>query len=261
MLGEADRNLIRDAQAVILPQGRVGRIFHACLKADVAMFPDYQARHDYPGKVGQSRLFETFQLPHPRTFRWSGVDQLKEMARRSHEFPFVVKDNFSHEAEGVFVITGPESFKSAIDLLALKKKGEKVGLVTQDFVPTGGNVLRSVIMGERVISYWKRPSKPGQVVTTISRGALIDHDWKPGLQEKGRKMAQVLAARTGINLAAVDFVFPLLKEDPEPLFLEINYFFGRRGLGGMDAYYRLLFETVQDWLKGMGLNPETVALV
>ena len=253
--------MIRSAQAVILPQGRVGRIFHECLKADVAMFPDYRSRHDYPGKVGQSLLFETFQLPHPRTFRWSGLDQLKKTARRSHEFPFVVKDDFSHEAEGVFVITGPESFKAVVDLLALKKKGKKVGFVSQDFVPTGGNVLRSVIMGERVGSYWKRPSKPGQVITTISKGAHIDHDWKPDLQEKGRKMARILVARTGINLAAVDFVFPLLKADPEPLFLEINYFFGRRGLGGMDAYYRLLFEAIQDWLRGMGLNPETVALV
>ncbi|MCG6881258.1 MAG: hypothetical protein LJE96_19205, partial [Deltaproteobacteria bacterium] len=244
-LGESDRNLIRSAQAVILPQGRVGRIFHECLKADVAMFPNYQARHTYPGKVGQSRLFETFQLPHPRTFRWSRVDRLKKMAKLPHEFPFVVKDDSSHEAEGVFVITGLKSFKAAVDFLSLKKNGEKVGFVTQDFVPTGGNVLRSVIMGERVLSYWKRPSKPGQVITTISKGARVDHDWKPDLQAKGREQAQVLIARTGINLAAVDFVFPLLKEDPEPLFLEINYFFGRRGLGGMDAYYRLLFEAIQ----------------
>jgi len=73
--------------------------------------------------------------------------------------------------------------------------------------------------------------------------------------------AQALARRTGINLAAVDFVFPLSKEDPTPLFLEINYYFGRRGLGGMDAYYRLLFRAIQEWLKGMGLNPETVELV
>jgi len=29
----------------------------------------------------------------------------------------------------------------------------------------------------------------------------------------------------------------------------------------MDAYYRLLFRAVQDWIKGIGLNPETVELV
>ena len=261
MLGEADRKLIRNARAVILPQGRVGRIFHECLKADVPMFPDYGMRRAYPGKVGQSRLFEAFQLPHPRTFRWRSVDRFRKAARTPHEFPFVVKDDESHEAEGVFVVNDSKSLEAALGFLNLKEGVKNNGFITQEFVPSEGNVLRSVIMGERVISYWKRPSKPGQVITTISKGARIDHDWKPALREKGRAQAQVLARRTGINLAAVDFVFPLLKEDPEPLFLEINYFFGRRGLGGMDAYYRLLFEAICHWLKGMGLNPKTVALV
>jgi len=73
--------------------------------------------------------------------------------------------------------------------------------------------------------------------------------------------ARVLARCTGINLAAVDFVFDLSKMDPEPLFLEINYFFGRRGLGGMDAYYRMLFRAIKEWLKKMGLSPEIVELV
>jgi ribosomal protein S6--L-glutamate ligase len=116
-------------------------------------------------------------------------------------------------------------------------------------------------MGNQILTYWKRPAKPGQIITTISKGARIDHDWQPELQEKGRHQARILAKRTGINLAAVDFVFPLSEESPEPLFLEINYYFGRRGLGGMDAYYRLLFRAIQDWLKGIGLSHEAVELV
>jgi ribosomal protein S6--L-glutamate ligase len=260
-LNEADRRLIRSAHAVILPQGRADGVFHECQNAGAPMFPNYEMRHAYPGKVGQSRLFHTFQLPHPRTFRWRRVDLFKKVPRPPHEFPFVVKDDGSHEAEGVFVVTGPKSLKAALGFLALKEGGENNGFVTQDFVASGGNVLRSVIMGKQILTYWKRPVKPGQVITTISRGARIDHDWEPALQEKGKVQAQVLARRTGIDLAAVDFVFSLSKEDPGPLFLEINYFFGRRGLGGMDAFYRLLFRAIQDWLKGIGLDPETVELV
>ncbi len=189
------------------------------------------------------------------------MDLFNNVPRPPHEFPFVVKDDGSHEAEGVFVVTDPNSLKAALGFLALKERGENNGFVTQDFVPSGGNVLRAVIMGKRILTYWKRPVKPGQIITTISKGARIDHDWKPALQEKGKVQAQVLARRTGINLAAVDFVFPLSKEDPTPLFLEVNYYFGRRGLGGMDAYYQLLFRAIQEWLKGTGLNPETVQLV
>ena len=260
-LNEADHRLIRSAHAVILHQGRADGVFHECQNAGTPTFPNYEMRHAYPGKVGQSRLFHAFQLPHPRTFRWRRVDLFNKVPRPPHEFPFVVKDDGSHEAEGVFVVTDPTSLKAALAFLSLKESGENNGFVTQDFVASGGNVLRSVIMGKQILTYWKRPIKPGQVITTISRGARIDHDWEPALQEKGKVQAQLLARRTGIDLAAVDFVFPLSKEDPEPLFLEINYFFGRRGLGGMDAYYRLLFRAIQNWLKGIGLSPETVELV
>ena len=224
-------------------------------------FPTMKCARHIPARWDQSRLFQAFQLPHPRTFRWDGVDAFKKVPKPPHEFPFVVKDDRSHEAEGVFVVKNSESLKAALGFLALKEGVENKGFVTQHFIPSGGNVLRAVIMGNQILTYWKRPAKPGQVITTISKGALIDHEWQPELQEKGKNQARVLAKRTGINLAAVDFVFPLSEAAPEPLFLEINYYFGRRGLGGMDAYYRLLFRAIQDWIKGIGLNPEIVELV
>jgi ribosomal protein S6--L-glutamate ligase len=37
-------------------------------------------------------------------------------------------------------------------------------------------------------------------------------------------------------------------DDPVPMLLEINYFFGRKGLGGSKAYYKLLHEEIQAWL-------------
>jgi ribosomal protein S6--L-glutamate ligase len=248
-LNEEDRRLIQCARAVILAQGRADGIHAECLAAGVPVFPDYEMRRTYPGKVGQSRLFERFQLHHPRTFRWKNMGLFRKKAI-PHEFPFVIKDNGSHEAEGVFLVTDSESLNTALDSPALKGDVESKGFITQDFVPSGGNVLRAVIMGREIRTYWKRPVQPGQMITTISKGARIDHGWKPTLQEKGKAQARVLAERTGINLAAVDFIFPLSKKDPEPLFLEINYFFGRRGLGGMDAYYRLLHKAVQDWIEG-----------
>ena len=260
-LNKEDRRLIQSAHAVILPQGRADGVFHECQDSGTPMFPNYGMRQAYPGKVGQSRLFQTFQLPHPKTFRWERVDALKKVPKLPHEFPFVVKDDRSHEAQGVFVVKNSESLKTALGFLALKEGVENKGFVTQHFIPSGGNVLRAVIMGNQILTYWKRPAKSGQVITTISKGALIDHEWQPELQEKGKNQARVLAKRTGINLAAVDFVFPLSEPAPEPLFLEINYYFGRRGLGGMDAYYRLLFRAIQDWIKGIGLNPEIVELV
>ena len=90
---------------------------------------------------------------------------------------------------------------------------------------------------------------------------MIDHNWRPDLQEKGHASARELAKKIGINLAAIDLVFPIACKDPEPVFLEINYYFGRRGLGGSENYYSLLYEAVQDWLSEIGLDPESVSLI
>jgi ribosomal protein S6--L-glutamate ligase len=64
--------------------------------------------------------------------------------------------------------------------------------------------------------------------------------------------------QTGIQLAGFDLLFDendLARGLVRPLVLEINHFFGRRGLGGSDAYYRILEEEVDHWLSRLGLGP------
>lgn len=56
--------------------------------------------------------------------------------------------------------------------------------------------------------------------------------------------------KTGINLAGVDLLFPS-DRTLDPLFLEINYFFGRRGLGGSDRWYAILNAEIETWLKSL----------
>ena len=116
-------------------------------------------------------------------------------------------------------------------------------------------------MGKKITTYWKRPSRPGQIITTIRRGAVVDHQWRPDLQKRGRIAARKLTAQTGINMAAVDFLYANSEKDPEPYFLEINYYFGRKGLGGSERYYELLYQAIRDWLREGGLNPDDVRLI
>jgi ribosomal protein S6--L-glutamate ligase len=59
-----------------------------------------------------------------------------------------------------------------------------------------------------------------------------------------------------VDLAGFDLVFPEEAPPSGLLFLEINWYFGRRGLGGADAYYRILLEEINAWLRGLGLRPE-----
>jgi ribosomal protein S6--L-glutamate ligase len=145
--------------------------------------------------------------------------------------------------------------------LAILENSGASGFLSQELIASEGNVLRAVILGDEIVTYWKRPQNPDQIITTIAKEARIDKQWKPDLQEMGKLEAREFAKNTGINLAAIDFVFPLGDPEPQPLFLEINYYFGRRGLGGTLKYYSLLYKALQNWLIKQGFDPESVSLV
>jgi ribosomal protein S6--L-glutamate ligase len=215
--------------------------------------------------VGQSLLFEDYGFSQPRTLRWHTVDALKSACpgfeALPHEMPFLIKADRAHEAEGIYLIDRREALSAALDQIRERESSGQAGFVSQDYVSSEGNALRAVIIGDRILTYWKRPREPHTRIATISRGAEIDPAWRPDLQEKGREAAKRLAVRTRINLAAVDFVFPLNQKEPTPLFLEINYFFARRGLGGNEAYYGMVHEAIRTWLKRHGLDPESVKRV
>ena len=84
----------------------------------------------------------------------------------------------------------------------------------------------------------------------MSKGAVIDSEAEPGLQQKAVAVVKELCQKTGINLAGFDVIFSSESDDPAPMLLEINYFFGRKGLGGSEAYYKILQAEIQTWLAG-----------
>jgi ribosomal protein S6--L-glutamate ligase len=85
---------------------------------------------------------------------------------------------------------------------------------------------------------------------------VIDAEADPTLQSKGVALVKQICHKTGINLAGLDVIFPAQVEDPDPMLLEINYFFGRKGLGGSEAYYRILLEEIQSWVTALKLKRE-----
>ena len=85
-------------------------------------------------------------------------------------------------------------------------------------------------------------------------------EWRKDLQEKGRNDVGRFCRITNINLAAFDLIFSFDQKNPDPMFLEINYYFGRRALGGSQAYYKMLFEALREWLMEMGYDPNSIEL-
>lgn len=264
-LSARDRSAIDRAEAILLPQEARYSLFEACRDSGKAVFPNYEKRFAYPGKRGQASLFARYGFPHPRTLSWKGTKELRERLSRTgvlpHPFPFLLKEDLSHEGAGVHWIPDPEALERTLATLGGRGANEDTDLLTQDFVPCGGDVLRTVILGRRVLSYWKRSAPSMDPITTIGLGAAIDAAWRPDLQGQGREEAARFRRETGVDLAALDWVFSREEAVPAPLLLEINYYFGRRGLGGSLRYYRLLHGAIREWLVERGLDPGRVTLV
>ncbi|MBW2093485.1 MAG: hypothetical protein JRI80_01225 [Deltaproteobacteria bacterium] len=263
-LSREDRMSIDRADAILLPQGCSEELYHACAQSGAPVFPEYGVRFQYPGKTGQAQLFRELLLPHPETYCWKNVADfrlfLEKRASPSHRFPFFVKIDGAHEGEGVFFIEDETHLQDVLGQLKQREASGTSGFLTQAAVPTRGNVLRAVIIGNDIFSFWKRPSEKGGMITNISKGGLLDRKWRPDLQEKAVVETRNVSRKTGLNLAAIDFAVAVDESDPRPLFLEINYFFARRGLGGTMPYYRYLYRAIREWLAQKNLDPDRIVL-
>jgi ribosomal protein S6--L-glutamate ligase len=108
-----------------------------------------------------------------------------------------------------------------------------------------------VVIGGTLISYWRIQESEDMFMSNVARGARIDATLEPARQKVAKVFVKNLCSKTGINLAGFDVIFAPVKEHIKPLMLEINYFFGRRGLGGSDAYYEILKREIRNWVDSV----------
>ncbi len=253
-----DEEAIQQASAVLLSQGCSEALYKMCRTYCPHVFPNYDARFDFPGKLGQAGLFEKMGVPFPQTYTFSNVFSYN--SRKGHnslatflKFPCVFKFNWGGEGDGVLLLTTESALKQAVDSAAILERSGEKGFLLQEYVPCAGRSLRVVIIGDQLVSYWRRQEIDGQFLTNVKAGAVIDHTSDPELQEVGRTAVQHFCTQTGVNLAGFDLLFSENAKS-QPLFLEINYFFGRRGLGGSLKYYELVKKAVRLWLQRIGLS-------
>lgn len=252
--GADDLAAIMAADAVILPQGCRQSLYEMASKNCRHVFPDYNARFKYPGKIGQMRLFQTNGTAHPHAETYASLaDFRRQYGENIEDLPFelpcVFKFDWGGEGETVFLINSREDLKTVLQKAADFERSGQKGFLLQEYVPTDGKTLRVVIIGRTLISYWRIREETDAFLSNVSRGARIDDALEPERQNVAKTFVKNLCNKTGINLAGFDVIFAPVKEYIKPLMLEINYFFGRRGLGGSDAFYEILTGEIHNWLE------------
>ena len=253
--GKKELKAIKQADAVILPQGCRQTLYEMAIAHCPHVFPDYGAKFKFPGKIGQADLFAQCGLPHPQTETFVSLDDFFKKTgyprqKLNFALPFVFKFDWGGEGDTVSCVASLTDFKKALEKAASYERTGQYGFLIQEFIPTTDNrSLRVVVIGQKRISYWRIPADPDQFGTSLSKGAKIDKDSDVYLQTAGVEMVDRLCRKTGINLAGIDLILPKTLNNTSPLFLEINYFFGRTGIGGSEPFYEILESEIRNWLK------------
>ena len=256
--GAEDRAAILQADAVVLPQGCYQSLYEMASANCRHVFPNYDARFRYPDKIGQIKLFREFNIAHPVSEFFENLDSYYQGCKSpsssySLGYPLVFKFDWGGEGETVFLIRFEDELARIIEKTAAFEKSGQYGFLLQEYIPSGARTLRVVVIGHRVISYWRIQNNRDGFYTNTGRGAVIDSKARPELQHKAVALVNQICQKTGINLAGFDVIFSTAEKDPNPLLLEINYFFGRKGLGGSEAYYHILLGEIQSWVAGLNL--------
>jgi ribosomal protein S6--L-glutamate ligase len=252
-----DLAAIQAAKAVVLGQGCYQSLYEMARANCSNVFPNYDAKFKYPGKIGQIKLFQNINAPHPSTEIYSGLAAFQKKYRHKPghlptRYPLVFKYDWGGEGETVYRLNSTEDLQNVLTQTAEFEKSGQSGFLLQEFVPCENRSLRVVVIGNRFISYWRVQQSMNDFYTNLSKGAVIDSETEPGLQQKAVAVVKDLCQKTGINLAGFDVIFSSEREDPAPMLLEINYFFGRKGLGGSEAYYKILQKEIQAWVADIG---------
>ncbi len=251
-----DLAAIQQADAVILPQGCPEALYRMVRMNCPLFFPNLDVRFDYPGKRGQLELFRKLDIAHPFTQSYDSVaDYHRSPPKLS--WPAVVKFNWGGQGDTVFKVDNPDDLATIVQKVASCEDSGQYGFSIQQFIPTRDRSLRVVVVGNRTIAYWRIQPVADCFGTSVTGGARIDHDADPDLQKAARAAVLNFCRQTGLQLAGFDFIFDerdLAQDRIEPLMLEINYYFGRTGLGGSEAYYKILEEQIDAWLAGLSLN-------
>ncbi|MGA9178681.1 MAG: hypothetical protein WBZ05_15675, partial [Desulfobacterales bacterium] len=223
------------------------------------VFPNFDAKFKYKGKIGQTRLFQNINAAHPKTEIHLNMDAFSKHyggspEKPSFDFPFVFKFDWGGDGDHVYLIQSVENFSNVLQIARKYETSGQKGFIIQEYIPANNRSLRVVVIGRTIVSYWRIQRNTDHFLSNVAKGAIIDYDSDHDLQKTAITSVKNFCSQTRINLAGFDILFSSKKKVETPLFLEINYFFGRQGLGGSDNFYDILTKEIMKWIESLGLS-------
>lgn len=256
-LGRADRLAVAGAAAVILPQTPRPDVYELVAGLGKPHFPRAGVALSLDGKVGNLRLLTALGLPHPASVAFAEVAAAVAAWRAGRPDvlalgrPVVVKGAGGGMGQNVFLVNDPDELSAMTPQVQTHSLHGPRGLVLQRFIDGGGADLRVVLLGLRHEAYW-RVAPSGQWRSNLSQGGQTLRDWRSADMAQGVALARRLQRAAGLDMAGVDVLIP---PGGQPLLLEINFYFGRGGLGGTASFLELYLAAVGRWLAALGLDP------
>ena len=255
LFSDEEARLLSSCRAAIVTQSIKAHQYAACKEYCPNLFPDYNYRFGFEGKYGNIDLFRKFNAPHPKSVCYESVRDFRLRHFQNQQalmpFPFVLKGDRGGGGWAVFLVENERDLMMRLDILDDVSLHPTRRFIAQEYVSHGGRDLRVVVIGNISKAYWRCQNKPGEFRNNVGRGAVIDYEIDPGLRDKGVSCVELFCANSGINLAAFDVLFDQSQKSPKPLLSEINFLFGRKGLGGSPRFYDLLNEAVFGWISNL----------
>ena len=261
-LDQRDHEAMARAGAILLPQAPREDLHQMALRSGKPVFPRSAPFHTKDGKLGNFLLFKELGLAHPFTLAFGDIAEAVSawqegaLAAAGIKPPLVAKGAGGGEGRNVFLVQSPGELAGLEGRLDPTCMRGPSGLVLQEYMDCGGRDARVIIMGGRMQAFWRVAPK-GEFRGNLSQGGRVDRGSRPEDLGRALELARALRDSAAMDLAAVDFLIPL---GEEPLFLEINFYFGRRALGGGDAFLKEFLLAVRQWLQGLDLDPGRVSL-
>ncbi len=257
--GAGDVSVIQEADAVILPQGCQESLYTLARNTCKHVFPNFDAKFKYKGKIGQIQLFQKTNAAHPKTEMHQNMNAFSmhyggSLEKPNFDFPFVFKFDWGGDGDNVYLIQSAENFSKVLQTARKYESSGQKGFILQEYVPSNNRSLRVVVIGQTIVSYWRIQRNKDYFLSNVAKGAMIDYDTDPDLQKTAVESVKDFCNQTRINLAGFDILFSFHSKVKTPLFLEINYFFGRQGLGGSEKFYNLLTKEIMNWIQSLGLS-------